>query len=112
MKTKFFFNLSCSSNNQLVGVLTLNCRFKQRKCLKVSRSAEVCNLMPREQLNENTAYIDASMIYGSSAKDLFKFREGRTGLLKMTLFNQQVQISFISLFFKIECYFKFFTQNL
>lgn len=42
------------------------------------------------------------MIYGSSPRDLHKFREGRTGLLKMTLFNQQVFIIFIDKFIVLE----------
>lgn len=72
---------------------TTPCRFKQKQCLKVSRSAPICHVTPREQLNENTAYIDGSMIYGSSPKDLHKFREARTGLLKMNRFNNQVLTS-------------------
>ncbi|VDM60507.1 unnamed protein product [Angiostrongylus costaricensis] len=71
-----------------------NPTFKQRRCLKVSRSAPICDLSPREQMNENTAYIDGSMIYGSSLKDLHKFRDGRTGMLKMSRFNNQVVLPF------------------
>ncbi|CAI4221322.1 unnamed protein product [Auanema sp. JU1783] len=71
-----------------------NSSFKQKQCLKVSRSAPICQVTPREQLNENTAYIDGSMIYGSSPKDLHKFREGRTGLLKMSRFNDQLVLPF------------------
>ncbi|CAD6190102.1 unnamed protein product [Caenorhabditis auriculariae] len=71
-----------------------NAQFKSKQCLKVSRSAPICQVEPREQLNENTAYIDASMIYGSSPKDLHKFREGRTGLLKLTRFNDQIVLPF------------------
>lgn len=71
-----------------------NSAFRLKQCLKVSRSAPICHITPREQLNENTAYIDGSMIYGSSAKDLHKFREGRTGLLKMNRFNNQVVLPF------------------
>ncbi|VDM67013.1 unnamed protein product [Strongylus vulgaris] len=65
-----------------------------KQCLKVSRSAPICHVTPREQLNENTAYIDGSMIYGSSPTDLLKFREGRTGFLKMNRFNNQVVLPF------------------
>ncbi|WKX96698.1 hypothetical protein Q1695_012829 [Nippostrongylus brasiliensis] len=71
-----------------------NSSFRQKQCLKVSRSAPICHVTPREQLNENTAYIDGSMIYGSSPKDLHKFREGRTGLLKMSRFNNQIVLPF------------------
>lgn len=50
-------------------------------------------MTPREQLNENTAYIDGSMIYSSSPKDADKFRDGRTGFLKMEQFQNQVSLS-------------------
>ncbi|CAJ0606649.1 unnamed protein product [Cylicocyclus nassatus] len=71
-----------------------NSAFKMKQCLKVSRSAPICHVTPREQLNENTAYIDGSMIYGSSPKDLHKFREARTGFLKMNRFNNQIVLPF------------------
>lgn len=56
----------------------------------MSRSSEICGSgrqLPRQQLNENTGYIDASPIYGSSVGDLHKFRDANTGLLKMESFN-------------------------
>ncbi|KAI1709417.1 heme peroxidase domain-containing protein [Ditylenchus destructor] len=72
--------------------------FKLKKCLKISRSAPVCGTgtasAPRQQLNENTAFVDGSQIYGSSSKDLHKFREGRTGFLKMSRFNNQMVLPF------------------
>uniref|UniRef100_A0AC34GNB9 Peroxidase n=1 Tax=Panagrolaimus sp. ES5 TaxID=591445 RepID=A0AC34GNB9_9BILA len=75
-----------------------NSNFKERKCLKISRSAPVCGTgtpaTPRQQLNENTAYVDGSMIYGSSTKDLHKFRDGRTGFLKMDRFNDMMVLPF------------------
>ncbi|CAI2336428.1 unnamed protein product [Caenorhabditis sp. 36 PRJEB53466] len=71
-----------------------NLGFKSKQCLKVSRSAPICRVEPREQLNENTAYIDGSMIYGSSLKDLHKFRDGRTGFLRVTRFNNQNVLPF------------------
>uniref|UniRef100_A0A0N4X310 Animal hem peroxidase n=1 Tax=Haemonchus placei TaxID=6290 RepID=A0A0N4X310_HAEPC len=77
-----------------IGVNDPNSAFKQKQCLKVSRSAPICHVTPREQLNENTAYIDGSMIYGSSPKDLHKFRDGRTGMLKMNRFNNQLVLPF------------------
>ncbi|VDK61362.1 unnamed protein product [Anisakis simplex] len=74
------------------------CRFKKKLCLKISRSAPVCgtneNRIKREQLNENTAFIDASPLYGSSSKDLHKFRDGTTGFLKMSRFNNQMVLPF------------------
>jgi peroxidase len=74
-----------------------NAAFKQKKCLKISRSAPVCGTgtnSPRQQLNENTAFIDGSQIYGSSTKDLHKFRDGRTGFLKMSRFNNLLMLPF------------------
>ncbi|CAG9534246.1 unnamed protein product [Cercopithifilaria johnstoni] len=72
--------------------------FKQRRCLKVSRSSPICGTgrggVPREQLNENTAFIDASPLYGSSFKDVHKFRQGRTGFLRMNKFNNQMVLPF------------------
>uniref|UniRef100_A0AAF5Q2S6 peroxidase n=2 Tax=Wuchereria bancrofti TaxID=6293 RepID=A0AAF5Q2S6_WUCBA len=72
--------------------------FKQRHCLKVSRSSPICgtgrNGIPREQLNENTAFIDASPLYGSSLKDVHKFRQARTGFLRMNKFNNQMVLPF------------------
>ena len=44
---------------------------RNRSCIRLIRSAARCpingfRLLPREQINVNTAYIDGSMIYGSS----------------------------------------------
>ncbi|KAL3124330.1 hypothetical protein niasHT_008562 [Heterodera trifolii] len=74
--------------------------FRQTGCLKVSRSASVCGTgdqqqgKPREQLNENTAFVDGSTIYGSNAKDVLKVRDGRTGFLKMSSFNGMMVLPF------------------
>ena len=43
----------------------------RRPCIRFIRSAARCQingfkLLPREQINVNTAYLDGSMIYGSS----------------------------------------------
>ena len=43
--------------------------FGQRPCIRLIRSAARCDFKkatPREQINVNTAYLDASMVYGSS----------------------------------------------
>ncbi|PIO68593.1 heme peroxidase [Teladorsagia circumcincta] len=67
-----------------------NAGFRRNGCVRVSRSSPICgsgNQKPRQQLNENTAYLDASPIYGSSVADMAKFREGRTGFLKLPSFH-------------------------
>lgn len=59
-------------------------------CVKTPRAAAVCGTgfsNPREQLNENTAFIDGSMIYGSSVVDSRNFRAGNTGFLRMEFFD-------------------------
>ncbi|KAF7631143.1 ShKT domain-containing protein [Meloidogyne graminicola] len=75
-----------------------NDAFRQKVCLKISRSVPVCGTgnpsRPREQLNENTAFVDGSQIYGSSNRDLQKFRDGRTGMLKMSSFNNLLVLPF------------------
>ena len=67
-----------------------NSNFRADGCLRVSRSSPICGsgrTKPRQQLSENTGYIDGSPIYGSSVGDLHKFREGSTGFLKLNNFN-------------------------
>lgn len=57
-------------------------------CLAFTRASPVCGTginSPRAQLNENTAFLDASPIYGSSVPDNNRLREG--AFMKMTLFN-------------------------
>ncbi|UMM17181.1 hypothetical protein L5515_013861 [Caenorhabditis briggsae] len=74
-----------------------NANFRQAQCIRVSRSSPICgsgNLKPRQQLNENTGYIDASPIYGSSVHDSKKFRDGTSGFLKLPMFNGNAFLPF------------------
>ncbi|GMT14286.1 hypothetical protein PFISCL1PPCAC_5583 [Pristionchus fissidentatus] len=71
--------------------------FQSNKCIRVSRSSPICgsgNRLPRQQLNENSGYIDASPIYGSSVHDSKKFRNGNTGFLRLNQFNGMQTLPF------------------
>uniref|UniRef100_A0A0K0F465 peroxidase n=1 Tax=Strongyloides venezuelensis TaxID=75913 RepID=A0A0K0F465_STRVS len=74
-----------------------NKNFLREGCIKVSRSSSICGsgrTKPRQQLNENTGYIDGSPIYGSSVDDLHKFRLGKTAFLKLSTFMGQRTLPF------------------
>uniref|UniRef100_A0A0N5BLV9 peroxidase n=1 Tax=Strongyloides papillosus TaxID=174720 RepID=A0A0N5BLV9_STREA len=70
--------------------------FGRFMCLPVARSTPICGSgtemdNTREQYNENTAFIDGSLIYGSSTKDQFLFRKGaflKTKIVKGKVFPQ------------------------
>lgn len=49
----------------------------------MARNSQVCGMNPRQQLNENTAYLDGSQLYGSSLIDAQKFRDGGSGFMRM-----------------------------
>lgn len=63
-------------------------RFSNQACIPVPRSTPVCGTTNsvREHLNENTAFIDASVVYGSSVNDVFRFRQGRSGFMQTSFF--------------------------
>uniref|UniRef100_A0A915KTR8 Peroxidase n=1 Tax=Romanomermis culicivorax TaxID=13658 RepID=A0A915KTR8_ROMCU len=44
-------------------------------CLSFTRSAPVCNSTPRNQLNEQTAFIDGSQIYAFNSKMYLPFNQ-------------------------------------
>ncbi|XP_055346390.1 peroxidase-like isoform X2 [Paramacrobiotus metropolitanus] len=56
-------------------------------CLEFVRAQpaprEGCKIGPRRPINLNTAYIDASNMYGSNKRDAKRLRAGRHGLLKI-----------------------------
>eukprot|EP00095_Tigriopus_kingsejongensis_P003939 maker-scaffold473_size162088-snap-gene-0.25 protein:Tk03939 transcript:maker-scaffold473_size162088-snap-gene-0.25-mRNA-1 annotation:"hypothetical protein DAPPUDRAFT_42141" len=63
----------------------LNTTSGRANCIAFTRSLPgQQRLGPREQLNQNTAYIDASMIYGNDICDAFKLKEGTDGRLNST----------------------------
>lgn len=66
-------------------------QFPNRNCLDFVRSLGVGPIDgepgPREQLNVITNYIDASMLYGSSKKELDSLRNDKTGKMIVTNFG-------------------------
>lgn len=63
-------------------------------CLSFTRSSPVCGSNPRIRLNENTAYIDGSHVYGSNVPDSTRLRDGFSGFMRTTFFNNKVFMPF------------------
>ncbi|CAH1796651.1 unnamed protein product [Owenia fusiformis] len=67
--------------------------YGSQKCLEFVRSEGVpqlsCAFGPKEQLNQITAFIDSSNVYGSSLSDAAALRENSTGRLAMTVHPYQ-----------------------
>lgn len=83
--------VDCCKNPNVPGCYPIfvppNDRFYSRNnvtCLNFIRSAvcPVCELGPRQQLNENTAFLDLSQVYGSTPDQTVKLRAFAGGLLK------------------------------
>ncbi len=68
---------------------TCNCaRTMSHGCIEFTRSSAsfgdvACTLGPREQVNMQTPYLDASHVYGTSAEENAKLREGKGGLMRV-----------------------------
>ncbi|KRY72257.1 Peroxidase mlt-7, partial [Trichinella pseudospiralis] len=48
----------------------------------------------REQVNENTAFLDGSAIYSSSLPDSLRLKDSKTGMMRFTFFNNHVMPPF------------------
>ncbi|XP_048259385.1 peroxidase-like [Haliotis rufescens] len=68
-------------------------RFR-RTCLNFVRSLQVanenCGIVPAEQLNQLTAYIDASQVYGSTEEEQHELRDTKGGLLRTSSDNPEL----------------------
>ncbi|XP_071078861.1 salivary peroxidase/catechol oxidase-like isoform X2 [Haliotis cracherodii] len=65
-----------------------------RKCLNFVRSVQVantnCDIIPAEQMNQLTAYIDASQVYGSTEEEQHELRADTGGLLRTSSDNPEL----------------------
>ncbi|XP_040572178.1 salivary peroxidase/catechol oxidase [Lepeophtheirus salmonis] len=64
-----------------------------RRCMEFVRSSpslrSECNLGPREQVNQITAFIDGSQLYGSEKAENIRLRLGKQGRLRVTKYGHQ-----------------------
>ncbi|KAL1229931.1 Peroxidase mlt-7 [Trichinella pseudospiralis] len=66
-------------------------------CLFFTRSSPLCGTgaqSKREQVNENTAFLDGSAIYSSSLPDSLRLKDSKTGMMRFTFFNNHVMPPF------------------
>ncbi|XP_046342528.2 peroxidasin-like isoform X1 [Haliotis rufescens] len=65
-----------------------------RTCLNFVRSVQIanasCNLAPGEQLNQLTAYVDASQVYGSTQEEQDELRAHTGGLLRTSFMKPEL----------------------
>ncbi len=66
---------------------------RRGECIPMTRSIPLCGTgatgrVPRTQMNENTAFIDASHIYGSDPRSSRELRAG--ALIKTSAFHRMV----------------------
>ncbi|CDW54501.1 animal hem peroxidase family protein; animal haem peroxidase family protein [Trichuris trichiura] len=62
-------------------------------CLFFTRSSPLCGTgmsSSREQVNENTAFLDGSAVYSSSLPDSLRLKEPKVGTMRFTFFNNHV----------------------
>ena len=89
------FNILIDSDDPQFGTA---CKFP-RKCIPLIRSApspDICRhvVFPREQVNEITAYIDASNVYGSVKSVAERLRSGVDGMLKTNFDGKSLPFDF------------------
>ncbi|VDK39106.1 unnamed protein product [Gongylonema pulchrum] len=88
-KNKLVGRCTCSGGPEcmIVALGREDRRNKNVPCIPIKRSVPVCATgtgnTPREQLNENTAFIDASMVYGSDMPSHGLFRAFRQADMQM-----------------------------
>ncbi|XP_046564387.1 peroxidasin-like [Haliotis rubra] len=65
-----------------------------RSCLNFVRSVQIanadCNLAPGEQLNQLTAFVDASQVYGSTPEEQDELRSYMKGLLRTSFMRPEL----------------------